>query len=112
MQRWYTWLHEVKKKDEERRRDVEHQKLVSRMIKSAEGGTGLLHKSPNQRRGRGRVQILKEEEEDVKGGIQILDEEEEDARPLTRCEEKRRAGAKHWQCNSEVQDPKDKTLEK
>ena len=26
---WYTWLYEVKKKDEEKRMEVEHQKLVS-----------------------------------------------------------------------------------
>ena len=29
-------------------------------------------------------------------------------RPLSRCEEKRREWAKHWQCNTEVQDLKDK----
>ena len=52
MRRWYTCLYEMKKKDEEKRTEVEHQKLVSRMIASADGGTGLLcTKSPSQRRG-------------------------------------------------------------
>ena len=34
----------MKKKDEEKRLEVEHQKMVSNMIKSANGGTGLLPK--------------------------------------------------------------------
>ena len=52
MLQWYSWLYEMKKNDEEQRMEVEHQKLVSRMIKSADGGTGLLHKKiPSQRRG-------------------------------------------------------------
>ena len=33
------------KKDEEKRMEVEHQKLVSRMIRSAGGGPGLSHKN-------------------------------------------------------------------
>ena len=37
----YNWQYDVKKKDEEKRMDVELQKLVSDMIKSANGGTGL-----------------------------------------------------------------------
>ena len=45
--------------------EVKHQKLVSRMIKSADGGTGLLHKTTAWR-----------------GGVQSLMEEEEDAKPL------------------------------
>ena len=28
MQQWYNWLHERKKKDEERTREEEHEKLV------------------------------------------------------------------------------------
>ena len=48
MLRWYSWLYEMKKKEEE---EVEHRKLVCRMIRSAEGGTGLLHNITNQRRG-------------------------------------------------------------
>ena len=43
-----------------------------------------------------------------RGGKQILKNEEEDAKPLTRCEEKRKEWAKHWQCGTEVQDLKDK----
>ena len=37
---WYNWQYDMKK-DEEKRMDVELQKLVSDMIKSANGGTGL-----------------------------------------------------------------------
>ena len=45
VQQWYNWLFEVKEKDEEKRMEVEHQKIVSRMIDSAQGGgAGLLHK--------------------------------------------------------------------
>ena len=36
--RWFNWLYEMKK-DEEKSTEV-HQKLVSRMIRGAEGGTG------------------------------------------------------------------------
>ena len=35
---------EMEEKDEEKRMEVEHQKLVSRMIASADGGTGFLHR--------------------------------------------------------------------
>ena len=38
--RRFSWLYEVKKKDEEKRIEVEHEKLFSSMIRSAEGGTG------------------------------------------------------------------------
>ena len=51
MLRWYSWLYEMKKKDEEKRMEEDHHKLVTHMIKSADGGTGLLKKSPSQRRG-------------------------------------------------------------
>ena len=34
--------------------------------------------------------------------MQIL-KEEEDAKPLARCEEKKKEWAKHWQCGKEVQ---------
>ena len=45
MQQCYNWLYEKKKqKDEEKRMEVEHQKLVRRMIKCADGGAGFLHK--------------------------------------------------------------------
>ena len=40
--------------------------------------------------------------------MQILKEVEEDANPLAKCEEKRNVWAKQWQCDTEVQDPKDK----
>ena len=40
--------------------------------------------------------------------MQILKEEEEDAKSSDRCEEKRREWAKHWQCDTEAQDLKDK----
>ena len=36
--------------------------------------------------------------------MQILKEKEEDAKPLPRCEEKRKEFAKLWQCDTEVQD--------
>ena len=44
MRQRYNLLYEMTKKDEEKKRELEHQKLVSRMIDSADGGTGLLHK--------------------------------------------------------------------
>ena len=40
--------------------------------------------------------------------MQILKEEEEDAKPLGSCEEKRKEWAKHWQCDTNVQDLKDR----
>ena len=42
-----------------------------------------------------------------RGGGQIP-KEEEDAKPLARCEEKRKDWAKHWRCGKEVQDQKSK----
>ena len=59
------------------------------MIKSAEGGAGQLHKITKPTMWRGRVQILKKEEED--------------ARLLNRCEAKKKEWSKHWQCDDEVQ---------
>ena len=44
VQQWHNWQFEVKKKDEDKRMEVEHQKIVSRMIDSAQGGACLLHK--------------------------------------------------------------------
>ena len=61
--------------------EVDHQKWVSRMIRSAEGGQSLLHK------------ITKPTA--WGGGAQILKEEEEDAKPLARCEEQKKKMAKH-----------------
>ena len=69
-------------------------KLVSRMIASAEGGACLLHSITKPTAWR--------------GGVQVLEEVERDAKPLQRCEEKRKEWAKHWKCNSEVQDMEDK----
>ena len=75
MQRWQNWLYEIKKKDEEKTHEEEQQKLASRMIASAEGGAGLLHKVT-------KPTVWRE-------GLQILNGKEEDIRPLARCEEKR-----------------------
>ena len=55
-------------------------------MNSAEVGTRLLQKITKSTAWRGGVQILKEEEEDVK--------------PLARCDEKRKEWAKHWQCDN------------
>ena len=38
----------------------------------------------------------------------MLEEVDRDAKLLKRCEEKRKEWAKHWQCNTEVQDLEDK----
>ena len=59
------------------------------MIKSADGSAGLLHKITEPTAWR--------------GGVQILMREEDDAKPMTRCEEKRKEWAKHWQCDMDVQ---------
>ena len=75
---WYILLHELKKMDEEKLMEVEHQKLVCRMIRDAEGGTGLFHKITKSAAWR--------------GGVSILEEEQEDAKLLARCEEKRKNG--------------------
>ena len=69
--------------------EEEHRKLVSRMIASAEGGAGSLHKITKPTAWR--------------GGVPMLEEVEIDVKPLTRCEEKRNDLAVHWQCNTEVQ---------
>ena len=39
--------------------------------------------------------------------MQIVNEDEEDAKPSARSEEKRKEWAKHLQCDTKVQDPKD-----
>ena len=38
-----------------------------------------------------------------RGSLPVLEEFEEDAKPMKRCEEKRKERAKYWQCDSEVQ---------
>ena len=73
MHRWYSWLQEVKKQDDDRRKE-DHQKPVSRMVASAEGGAGLVHKITRPTAWR-------------RGG-QVLEEVERDVRPLKGCEEK------------------------
>ena len=45
------------------------------------------------------------------GGALIWEKEEEDARLLDCCEAKRKEWSIHWQCDEEVQNTKDKTLE-
>ena len=62
MRRWHTWLCALKKEDEEKKVEVEHQQVVSRKIRSVEGGTSLLHTITEPTAERGGVQILKEEE--------------------------------------------------
>ena len=93
MQRSHNLLHEMQKKNEEKEKKEEYQKLASRMIASAEGGTGLLRKitKPTARR----------------GGVPIL-HEEENVKPSARCEEKRKELAKHWHSDTEVQVKKKK----
>ena len=81
------------KKDEKKRMEVEHQKLVSRMIDNSQGGAGLLHKITKPTASR--------------GGLQILWEEEQDAKPSARCEDKRKQWSTHWQCDMKVQELKD-----
>ena len=76
MLQWYTWLYELKKKDEGKKMEVKHKNLVGLMIKSADGGTGLVHKITKSSAWRGGA---------------LLKEEEKDATPLARCEEKRKA---------------------
>ena len=63
-------------------------KLVSRMIRSAGGGTAVAQN--HQTNGVERRQILKEEEEDAKR--------------LARCDQKKKERAKHWQCAAKVED--------
>ena len=60
VRRWHKWLYEMKKKYEEKRK-VFHQQLVSRMIKSADGGTGLLRKNH-------QANVVKRRSADSEGG--------------------------------------------
>ena len=93
MQKVYEWLEHMKKKYEKENMEEMHQRKVEKMIKSAEGSAGLLHKITKPTMWRGGVQILKEEE---------------DARLLDRCEAKRKEWAKHWQCDEEIQNMQNK----
>ena len=90
MQRKQEWLHELKKKDEEKTKEEKHQTFANRMIASVEGGAGWQHRIS-------KSTVWRE-------GIQILSKEEEDSRPMARSEEKRKEWAKHWQCNTKAQD--------
>ena len=66
--------YEEKKTKKEKMEEM-HQRKVEKMIKSAEGSAGLLHKIKKPTLWR--------------GGVQTLKEEEEDAKLLDRCEAKR-----------------------
>ena len=78
--------------------EVEHQERVSRMIIRAQGGAGFIAQTR-------KTDSLERRE------VQVLQEEERDVTPLRRCEEKIKYLAKHWQCDTEVQDLKDKPWE-
>ena len=86
---WYDWLCEMKKRDEVKRMKVDHLKLVSRTIKSADVSAGLLHKITKPTACRGGGRILKKVE---------------DAKPSAGCEEKRQEWAKLRQCDAKVHD--------
>ena len=94
MQKWYKWLEEKKKRDDEGKMVELHQHKVAQMIQSAEGSAGFLRKITKPTAWR--------------GGTQILQKEEEDARLLDRCEAKREEWAKHQQCDECVQKVEDK----
>ena len=87
----------MNKKDEKEKMEEMHQHKVAQMIKSAEGSAGLLHKITKPK--------------PWARGAQILEKEEEDVRLFHRFEAKRKEWSIHWQCNEEVQNMKDKTLE-
>ena len=72
------------------------ERVVGRIFKSADGGTCLLSKNNNTKPTAWRE------------GVQILKEEEGNAKQLVRCEETRKEWARHWHCDTEVQDVKDK----
>ena len=84
----------MKKKDEKENMEEMHQRKVQKMIKSAEGSAGPLHKITKPTMWRRGVQILK------KG--------EEYANVLERCEAKRKAWSKHRWSNEEIQNMQNK----
>ena len=94
MHKWYEWLVYMKKKDEKEQMEEMHQRKVDKMIESAEGSAGPLHAITKPTPWR--------------SGAQILEKEEEDARLIDRCGAKRNEWSKHWQCDEEVQNMKDK----
>ena len=88
----------MNKKDEKEKMEEMHQHKVAQMIESAEGSAGLLHKITKPAPRRGGAQIF----ERRRRGCEVA---------LDRFEAKRKERSIHWQCNEEVQDMKDKTLE-
>ena len=90
VQKWYYWLEDTK--NEKEKMEEMHQRKVEKMIESAEGSAGLLHKITKPTPWRRGVQILKKEE---------------DARLSDRCEAKSEEWSIHWQCNEEVQNMQD-----
>ena len=87
----------MKKKDEKEKMEEMHWHKVAQMTKSAEGSAGVLHKIAKTTPWRREAQIL--------------EKEEEDARLSDRCEAKRKEWSTHWQCNGEVLNTKEQTLE-
>ena len=92
MQKRYDWLGEMKKKDEVKKMEEEHQKKVSHVTTSADGSAGLLHRITKPTAWR--------------GGVQRLKKEEEDARPMELCDAKRKEWARHRRCDAGVQNKK------
>ena len=76
MKKWYEFLEYIKRKDEKEKMEEMHQRKVEKMIKSAEGSAGLLHKITRPTMWR--------------RGVQILEKKEEDARLLDRFEAKKK----------------------
>ena len=87
MQRWYKRQHAKEKKDSTRSLSDEC------FFCSAEGGASFVHR------------ITKPA---VRRGLQVPEELEKDAKPVRKCQEKRKEWTKHCQCDSEVQSMEDK----
>ena len=51
MQKRNEWLENIKKQDEKSKMEEMHQRKVEKMIKSAEGSAGFLHKKRSQQGG-------------------------------------------------------------
>ena len=63
MQGWFSWLEDLKKKDEKKQMEEMHQQQASQMVESAEGSAGLLHKITKPTAWRGGAQILEKKED-------------------------------------------------
>ena len=63
--KWDEWLEYMKRKDDKGNSRRLHRRIVEKMIKSAEGSAGLLHKITKPTKGERGVQILEKEEEDA-----------------------------------------------